>query len=175
LAGLAVVLLTIAGLMITARVLPRRSQYELGVIPNPRLTPGAVRGISEKDVCATESTGRARLVPAAFGQRVFEEYGIHNPQSRAYELDYLITPELGGSDDIRNFWPQPYSSTLWNSHVKDALENRLRELVCSNQISLATAQHEIATNWVSAYKKYFRTESPLPDHFAFAKDRPWEQ
>jgi hypothetical protein len=175
LASLAVVLLTIAGLTITTRVLPRRSQYESGVVPDPRLTPGAVRRISEKDVCATESTGRATLVPAAFGQRIFDEYGIHNPQSRAYELDYLITPELGGSDDIRNFWPQPYSSTGWNSHVKDALENHLHELVCSNQISLATAQHELATNWVSAYKKYFKTENPLPDHIAFAKDRPWEQ
>jgi hypothetical protein len=178
LAGLAVVVLTIAGLAITTRVVPRRASRfisERGVIPDPRLTPGAVRRMSENEVCATENAGSARVVPAAFGQRVFDEYGIHNPQSRAYELDYLITPELGGSDDIRNFWPQPYSSTVWNSHVKDALENRLHELVCSNQISLETAQREIAENWVSAYKKYFKTERPLPDHFAFAKDRPWEQ
>jgi hypothetical protein len=26
---------------------------------------------------------------------------------------------------------------------------------------LATAQHEIATNWIEAYKKYFHTDRPL--------------
>jgi hypothetical protein len=88
-------------------------------------------------------------------------------------LDYLVAPELGGSDDIRNVWPQPYTDAVWNSHVKDALEDRLHELVCSGRISLATAQHDIATNWVQAYKKYFKTSVPLPDHYAFAKDMPW--
>ena len=26
---------------------------------------------------------------------------------------------------------------------------------------LATAQHEIASNWIAAYKKYFHTQTPL--------------
>jgi hypothetical protein len=43
--------------------------------------------------------------------RVFASYGIREPKPRAYELDHLITPALGGSDNIRNFWPQPYGST----------------------------------------------------------------
>ena len=84
-----------------------------------------------------------------------------------------IAPELGGSDDIRNFWPQPYSAAVWNSHVKDALEDRLHDLVCSGQLSLRAAQRDISTDWVAAYKKYFNTQGPLPDHYAFAKDMPW--
>jgi hypothetical protein len=45
--------------------------------------------------------------------------------------------------------------------VKDALEDRLHDMVCSGQLDLATAQHDIATNWISAYKKYFHTQNPL--------------
>ena len=29
------------------------------------------------------------------------------------------------------------------------------------QLDLATAQREIATNWIEAYKKYFHTDQPL--------------
>jgi hypothetical protein len=170
-AGIAAVLVMMAGLTI----LRRHADNEAGLVPNLRLTPGAVLLSNERDVCGAATPGKARFIPAAMGQKVFAEYGIRSPQPRAYELDYLIAPELGGSDDIRNVWPQPYSTAVWNSHVKDALEDRLHELVCSDQISLATAQHDIAANWVAAYQKYFKTKTPLPDHYAFAKDRPWEQ
>jgi hypothetical protein len=143
------------------------------VIPDPRLTPGAALPVSQADVCSEELENRVRFIPASVGRKVFEEYGIGNPGERAYELDYLIAPELGGSDDIRNFWPQPYSAGGWNSHLKDALEDRLHELVCEHKVSLATAQRDISTDWISAYKKYFETDRPLASHVAFTKDRPW--
>jgi hypothetical protein len=41
------------------------------------------------------------------------------------------------------------------------LEDHLRNLVCDGQLDLATAQREIATNWIEAYKKYFHTDRPL--------------
>jgi hypothetical protein len=116
----------------------------------------------------------ARVVPVDVAKRVFAAYGVDTPEPRAYEVDYLITPALGGSDNIRNFWPQPYKNTVWNAHIKDALEDYLQELVCAGQLELATAQHEIAVDWISAYKKYFHTEAPLPEHASFLKDRPWE-
>lgn len=43
------------------------------------------------------------------------------------------------------------SATVWNAQVKDALEDRLWELVCNGQLDLATAQREIAGNWIEAY------------------------
>jgi hypothetical protein len=81
-----------------------------------------------------------------------------------YELDYLITPELGGATDRRNLWPEPYGLRSWNAHAKDALENVLPRLVCSGRLDLATAQHEIAGNWIDAYKKYLASERPIPLH-----------
>ena len=98
-----------------------------------------------------------KAVPAELQRKVFEEYGIAGGEPRAYEVDYLVTPALGGADDIRNLWPHSYSATMWNAQVKDALEDRLREMVCEGSLDLMEAQTEIAVNWIAAYKKYFHT------------------
>ena len=82
-------------------------------------------------------------------------------QAQGYELDYLISPQLGGTDDIHNLWPEPESSTAWNVDAKDALESRLHQLVCQGKINLVTAQRDLATDWISAYKRYFHTDRPI--------------
>jgi len=129
-------------------------------VPNPSLTPGATISVGREEVCR-ESNTKNKAVPVALQRRVFDEYGIHTAEPRAYEVDYLITPALGGADDIHNLWPQSYKATVWNAEVKDSLEDHLRDLVCDGQLDLATAQREIATNWIEAYKKYFHTDRPL--------------
>jgi hypothetical protein len=100
-------------------------------------------------------------VPVSLQHKVFEEYGIASAEPRAYEVDYLITPALGGADDIRNLWPQSYSSAVWNARVKDALEDRLHALVCQGSLDLVAAQHDISSDWIAAYRKYFHTDRPL--------------
>jgi hypothetical protein len=142
-------------------------------VPDPRLTPGATLPLTREDVCAAGLVETAHVVPVDVANRVFAAYGVA-AKPRAYEVDFLITPALGGSDSVRNFWPQPYRNTVWNAHIKDALEDRLQELVCAGQLELGTAQREIAVDWISAYKKYFHTEVPLPQHASFLRDRPWE-
>lgn len=129
-------------------------------IPNPGLTPGATVLLRAEQVCR-ESNTKNKAVPLAVQRAVFDEYGIHAAEPSAYEVDYLITPALGGADDIHNLWPQSYKATPWNAEVKDALEDRLRELVCGGKLDLAIAQREIATNWIEAYQKYFHTDRPL--------------
>jgi hypothetical protein len=171
-AGVAMVLVLGILLLKVARFSPMNSG-EAHLIPDSRLTPGSVVAFKQRQEVCSASPSDARFIPAALGEKVFQEYGITRPRPRAYEVDYLIDPELGGSNDIQNLWPEPYSTT-WNARVKDALEDRLHELVCSGDVSLTTAQREIATNWIAAYKKYFKTNTPLPEHFAFAKDQPWE-
>jgi hypothetical protein len=128
--------------------------------PEPSLTPGVAAAVNRDQIC--RSTGpKNRIVPASLQRRVFEEYGISGAEPRAYEVDYLITPALGGADDIRNLWPQSYSSAVWNARVKDALEDRLHDLVCDGRLDLATAQRDISSDWIAAYKKYFETDRPL--------------
>jgi hypothetical protein len=154
-------LAAIGGLLIL--VWPGANSNERAAVPRYDLTPGAVRAVAATDVCRDKLNGNGAVMPAVERQ-VFAEYGMANAKRRAYEVDYLITPALGGSDDIRNLWPQPYAGSLWNAYVKDALEDHLRGMVCSGQLDLTTAQHEIAINWIAAYRKYFHTRQPLPQH-----------
>lgn len=130
-------------------------------MPNGSLTPGATRQVTMSQVCLLPQEEVVRDVSASLRQRVFQEYGIANARPEDYEIDYLIAPRLGGTEDIRNLWPEPYGARVWNAHVKDALEERLHEMVCSGQLDLHTAQHDIATDWIGAYKKYFHTNAPL--------------
>lgn len=130
-------------------------------IPKNSLTPGETRNVSIDDVCrGTADEESVRTVPVSVRQQVFREYGINDARPNAYEVDYLITPELGGASSIRNLWPQPYSA-VWNAHVKDELEDRLHGLVCTGQVDLTTAQREISRDWIGAYKKYFHTDKPF--------------
>ena len=137
-------------------------QTEVVSTPDSRLTPGATVLVSRPAVCAQPGTGN-KAVPAVLQREVFREYGIPGADPGAYEVDYLVTPALGGADDIRNLWPHSHSA-VWNAQVKDALEDRMREMVCGGDLDLSEAQREIATDWISAYKKYFHTDAPLAEH-----------
>lgn len=148
------------------------SHQQFRTMPDPKLTPGAVLPVTQAEVCA--GLGEPKVIPTSVGREVFDHYGIDRPKPREYELDRLIATELGGSDDPKNFWPQPYNISEWNAHVKDALEDRLHDLVCQNKLSLETAQREISSDWIAAYKKYFQTQRPIAGHIAFTKDAPWE-
>jgi hypothetical protein len=124
--------------------------------PKPRLaiTPGEVRQITLREVCLYPAAEViSRDIPEDMRRRVFSLYGIKSSQAEQFEVDYLITPDLGGTESIRNLWPQPYSAR-WNARVKDKLEQRLHELVCDRKLDIATAQHDIAVDWIGAYRKY---------------------
>lgn len=137
--------------------------FEREAIPDHRLTPGATRMVTIGDVCSLAHEDVIREVPTSLQQEIFHEYGIVNARAEDYEIDYLIAPGLGGAEDIHNLWPEPYTSTTWNAHVKDDLEERLHQMVCAGKVDLSTAQNDIAINWIAAYKKYFHTDAPLTE------------
>src|SRR5258708_33082463 len=74
---------------------------------------------------------------------------MHGPGD--YEVDQLIPLELGGSNSIKNLWPESHRTAPWNAQVKDRLEGKLHELVLRGQLDLKTAQQAIAVNWIEAY------------------------
>ena len=161
-AVVAIAALVVAGITGSAffRISQRHATSADVTVPNPIFTPGATVLLGQQEVCR-ETSAKNKAVPRAIQRRVFDEYGIPTADPEAYEVDYLITPALGGADDIHNLWPEPNRSKLWNAQVKDALEDHLRGLVCGGQLDLATAQREIAGGWIEAYKKYFHTDRPL--------------
>jgi len=169
--AVAALAILVAGIFLFSQTQPL---VESRAIPDPRLTPGVVLPVTSRDICTDGAVETTHVVSPAIAQAVFASYGIRRPQPGAYEVDYLISPALGGSDNVHNFWPQSYRETVWNAHIKDALEDHLHNLVCTGELDLATAQQDISRDWVAAYKKYFHTDRPLPEHLAFLKDRPWE-
>ncbi len=137
------------------------ASLERAAVPDRSLTPGATRRVTVSDVCSMPHEEVIGDVSASLRQEVFHEYGIASARAGDYEIDYLIAPGLGGTEDIHNLWPQPYTSRTWNAHVKDALEERLHQMVCEGQLDLSTAQRDISTDWIAAYKNYFHTDRPL--------------
>jgi predicted anti-sigma-YlaC factor YlaD len=139
---------------------PEFIPYGNGILPSRTLTPGATRPVAIGDICSMAHEEVVRAVPNSVSQAVFREYGIAHARVEDYEIDYLIAPGLGGTDDIHNLWPQPYDAATWNARVKDALEERLHQLVCQGKLDLPTAQRDISTDWIAAYRKYFHANEP---------------
>ena len=116
--------------------------------------------ISLTMICKPDYDKCIRDVPEDEKKAVYNAYGIPGGEGHGYcdvtegcELDHLISIEIGGSNEQKNLWPQPYSGLQWNAHVKDRLENFYHDQVCTGKIPLTTAQGEIANDWVAAYKK----------------------
>ncbi len=135
------------------------------LLPRGDLTPGLALPVAAADLCGAERVV-ARPVAHAVQRDVFDRYGADFARAREYELDHLITPELGGASDARNLWPQPFGRTIWNAYVKDELELHLHQLVCEGTLDLASAQRELAVDWIAAYKQRFQTERPRRDYAA---------
>jgi hypothetical protein len=142
--------------------LPDKEVYDENapIKPDPKLTPGAVLEVTKEDICTPGYSKKVRDVPSSVKKKVYEEYGITSHQPGEYEVDHLISLELGGSNSIKNLWPESYKTKPWNAHVKDKVENKLHIMICSDKIDLKTAQQEIATDWIAAYQKYV---SPTPE------------
>lgn len=138
----------------------RDALMERRILPDSNLTPGLVRAASLEDLCSNEHEEVVGQINAPLRKAVMDEYGLANTRANDYEIDYLVTPGLGGKEDIRNLWPQPYSARIWNAYAKDQLEERLHRMVCNRELDLAEAQQDIARDWIAAYKKYFKTNEP---------------
>jgi hypothetical protein len=123
------------------------------VRPNLELTPGLTRTLSREQVCSIKWGKDRRHVTEGMKKQVFEAYGIPWEQHARFEVDHLVSRELGGADDVRNLWPQLWTGTH-NARMKDHLENTLHRKVCAGEMTLRFAQEAIASDWVAAYRLY---------------------
>jgi hypothetical protein len=139
------------------------------VMPNPSVTPGVTnpnvtQSNIQSTICVSGFTATIRP-PSSYTtslkvRQLASGYAVNGDyETSHYEEDHLISLELGGHPtDPRNLWPEPYADK-YGARIKDRLENKLHDLVCSMAISLRTAQKAIAGNWEAAYVKYV---GPLP-------------
>ncbi len=123
------------------------------VLPDPKLTPGDVFvGATKDDICTPGWASEHRHVTESDRDRVYAEYRRTRGPG-CCEIDHLVPLELGGSNDIKNLWPQPDEPRPGDAE-KDQLENTLHELVCKGEMPLADAQKCIESNWVTCWEKY---------------------
>jgi hypothetical protein len=140
---------------------PGDDSLDYPTIPDPSRTPGAVFDVTAADVCVPGYSKKVRDVPVAVKRRAYAMYDVRTHQAGEYEIDHLISLQLGGSNSIRNLWPQSFRTHPWNAYVKDALEVELHRRVCAGAMALSFAQHVIAHNWVIGYRTYV-SPTPLP-------------
>ena len=132
---------------------------DLPYLQNHELTPGSVFPNATREViCVKGYTKQVRHVSGETKQERYRAYGIPHHRPGDYEMDHLISLELGGNNEPANLWPELYHGQN-NAHVKDKLENELHRLVCNGTIPLEQAQREIATDWLAAYRKYVGQET----------------
>lgn len=136
----------------TISIAPTLPARDVRLYPNPALTPGGVfPAVTAHDVCTSGYAKSVRNVTTSEKRQVYEEYGIAYPEPPgSYEVDHFISLELGGSNDIKNLWPEP-AEPRPGFHEKDEVENYLHEEVCSGKITLGEAQTEIKTDWYNVY------------------------
>ncbi len=137
-------------------------------LPNPATNPGALNpAVTQADIRQTICVrGWTKTVRPSFSytnalkHRLLRRAGLSGRDIHDFELDHLVSLELGGApSDPRNLWLEPWTGP-WNAHIKDKLENRLNHLVCRGQLSLQAARDAIASNWIAAYKRYVSTSPP---------------
>lgn len=157
----ATALATVGAVAFAATHVAGRAPY----LPDPSLTPGV------SDPALTEAVVRApgftttkyRSVDETEKRAVFQEYGIPWASRANYEVDHLVSLELGGSNDIKNLWPEPYDLSVggrnYGAHSKDRIEDVLGRLVKEGLVPLSQAQQEIASDWAASYEARI---GPLP-------------
>lgn len=147
-------------------------------LPNSSLTPGALNpAVAQADIQQTicvRGYSRSIRPPERYTERLkrsqIREYGYRDRWLRDYEEDHLVALSLGGSPTSpQNLWPQPHEVVGgWGSYAKDRLEARLHWVVCHRGFPLATAQRDLASDWIAAYKRYI---GPTPDNHKLHWDR----
>lgn len=142
-----------------------------GVLPDRGCTPGAIdpnvtAQAIDGTICITGYTSGVRP-PVSVTNKIkiaqLAAYGFTGPMSD-YELDHLISLELGGcADCVSNLWPEPYHVQVGTKQMgakeKDKVENYLHRAVCNGEMTLEEAQKEIATDWTAVY---YRMENSQP-------------
>jgi hypothetical protein len=136
----------------------------IALLPNRAKTPGSAdpavtQANIHQTICLTGYTKTVRP-PSSYTtnlkrSQLTSGYAYRGDTNlRDYEEDHLIPLEIGGNpSSTANLWPEP-SNVAAGSKLKDQLENKLHDLVCSGQVPLAVAQQADATNWYVAYQRY---------------------
>lgn len=166
-ASRAIVSMAIIAMAVVLASGPRTKAFSgsIAYLPNGQLTPGATLSVGQAEICKPGYAGQTRNVPASVKKSVYLEYGLTPGEAPCpCEVDHLISLELGGANDIKNLWPEPYHLNVngfeMGAHEKDKAEDATHRAVCGGKISLEEAQKQIATDWTVLYRRFVAKQFP---------------
>ncbi len=115
---------------------------------NPAVTQANIdQTICIKGWASTQrpDTKATNKIKAEFLSKVDDKVATH------YELDHVISIELGGALlDRNNLWLEPYTNP-GGAREKDVVETYLKNQVCARKTTLKQAQYDIVHNWYQIY------------------------
>lgn len=143
-----IVALALAGAMVVYAAWPK--DYELAPVPGA-IDPQVTQRNIHTTIC-TRGYAHSVRPPLEDTEEIKRALVPKGDYLSNYELDHLIPLELGGAPlSPRNLWVQPIAE----ARVKDRLEDKLHELVCSDAMPLNQAQECISSNWIRCYQRVF--------------------
>ena len=158
-----------------------------GMYPDPDITPGdtnpdVTQDSIQRNVCKigwSTSSVRNTATTEEDKAKTYDNYGIPHPKNnegpnQVCELDHLISIENGGSDSIKNIWPQcgPGGVLLPKRYfkMKDRVENYIHNGICRDiknaklssgptppkTLSLKEGQDILRGDWYACYQKFLQ-------------------
>lgn len=106
--------------------------------------------LTTEQVCARKWGLDARHVNADMKLATMLKAGLVWEDRSGYEIDHIVSRELGGADIVENLQAQcciVKGHIVDQAHEKDVLENRLHRLVCAGDMLLEEAQSGIYWDW----------------------------
>jgi hypothetical protein len=141
--------------------------------PDPKLTPGATFDVTLQDISSAGYSKKVRHVTSEVKREVFAEYGITEHHPGEYEVITLFHFQSVARIPSRIFGRSRMERSGMLG-VKDRLEDRLHALVVHRKLDLKTAQQEIATDWIAAYKKYVGPTPTSARRLSYSAEAPRE-
>ena len=124
---------------------------------NGAIDPSVTQENIQQTICVSHYTDKVRP-PTSYTNRIKLQLlamaGIDASHASEYELDHIIPLAVGGEPwAVENLQLQLWEGTD-GAKRKDRIEKKLQCLVCTEQVTLVVAQHEIADDWQAAYHHY---------------------
>jgi hypothetical protein len=174
--------LLIVTLNILLSPIPSFAQDPSYWLPIHKVTAGAINpAVTQENISKTICTAgytatirpKSSFTTALKKKQLVSTYSRYGSTSTSLvEEDHLIPLEVGGNpSSVQNLWPQLWTGDF-GARKKDALENKIHKMVCSNQITLKFAQALFATDWVEAYKVYVLGLTSTPTTTVTPSDTP---
>ncbi|GAC1699993.1 MAG: hypothetical protein NVS9B4_00540 [Candidatus Acidiferrum sp.] len=146
-------LLAFAAIALHAQVAQYGVAANGAMLPDPRVTPGAVLTTDLSVICVSGYSKTVRHTSGKLKAKVYKAYGVKNTPTSPMVADHIIPIESGGADVFENIWPQP-TEPRPASHEKDIIENAATKAACAGRVSIIAVQQCFANDWTQCAKLY---------------------